>query len=157
MGPAEPGAVPGVSGPVGGGARLLFYEEGAGRAGSGERAALFDDCDFVPLVFQESLPAADGESAVGKLVLRRKKPQRRGQGPPRRQGAQVFYLQELQDHLPGSHGQGENCDYLPQVRGGDQGEDLNKIKRPEDASPSVFSMLLESAGAHLRHRKYSPY
>ena len=47
-----------------------------------------------------------------------------GQGPPRGQGPQVLHLQELQDHLPGAGGQGEDHHHLPQVRRPDPRQDV---------------------------------
>ena len=127
--PAEPGAVLGVYGPVSGTGpvqRSAAEDPGYGLRGL---AVAADADDLLPHVFQEPAPAADRESEVSELVVAGKEQKCRSQGTPRGQGPQVFHLQELQDHLPGAGGQGEDHHYLPQVRRQDRGKDLKRRER----------------------------
>ena len=78
------------------------------------------------------------------------------------QGAQVFHLQAVQDHLPGPGGQGEDRHHLSQVRGADPGEDLRKEDGPRvpfgfvsfAVSSIVYPALLSTSFRSWRSLRY---
>ena len=75
-------------------------------------------------MFSKNLPKRRAEPEVLELVVRRQEPQCRRQGPPRRQGPQVFHLQDLRHGVPGAGGQGEDHHYLPQMRRSDPRQNM---------------------------------
>ena len=112
------GVPPGLAGPDPAG------PEPDGAAGPGGSIPGAGVPGAVPDLLPEPAQAAGGERQIPELVAAHQEPLRRRPAAPSGQGAQIFRLQELQDHLPRPRGQGQGGDHLPQVRGEDHREEL---------------------------------